>query len=127
MIAGIGVIVALVAFIEWVRSFFLDKTNLPEDAKDLTVALAEACVATAMQAGFMLPAAYVFSRSLFLPIFIHMGWDFAEPGIFGAINPSTSISQGLFASKVSGSVFLTGGQTGPQTSLQALILCLLTG
>ena len=250
MIAGIGVIVALVAFIEWIRSFFLDKTNLPEDAKDLTVALAEACVATAgyivlfraydkrridelstnqltenavtgfltgvvlqslfiliiylagtfvvvnvhpvstlvspfafaltagfvaeiiiigivfrlleeqtgtgvaliifvvlfavlhintkgatfvsvgataMQAGFMLPAAYVFSRSLFLPIFIHMGWDFAEPGIFGAINPSTSISQGLFTSKVSGSVFLTGGQTGPQSSLQALILCLLTG
>jgi membrane protease YdiL (CAAX protease family) len=39
--------------------------------------------ATAMQAGFMLPAAYVFSRNLWLPVFLHFGWDFAEPGIFG--------------------------------------------
>ncbi len=83
--------------------------------------------ATAMQAGFMLPAAYVFSRSLWLPIFLHLGWDFAEPGIFGAINSSTSISQGLFTSKISGAALLTGGQNGPQSSLQALIFCLLTG
>ncbi|HMC85811.1 MAG TPA: CPBP family intramembrane glutamic endopeptidase, partial [Chitinophagaceae bacterium] len=83
--------------------------------------------ATAMQAGFMLPAAYVFSRSLWLPIFLHLGWDFAEPGIFGAINSSTSVSQGLFTSKISGAALLTGAQNGPQGSLQAFILCLLTG
>jgi hypothetical protein len=80
-----------------------------------------------MQAGFMLPAAYVFSRSLWLPIFLHFSWDFAEPGIFGGINPSTSITQSLFTSKITGSSLLTGGQTGPQDSLQSLILCLLTG
>jgi uncharacterized protein len=83
--------------------------------------------ATAMQAGFMLPAAYVFSRSLWLPIFLHFSWDFAEPGIFGGINPSSSITQGLFTSKIVGSPLITGGQTGPQDSLQSLILCLLTG
>src|SRR4051812_27419293 len=31
--------------------------------------------ATAMQAGFMLPAAYFFSRNLRLPVFLHFGWD----------------------------------------------------
>jgi len=80
-----------------------------------------------MQAGFMLPAAYVFSRSLWLPIFLHFSWDFAEPGIFGGINPSTSLTEGLYTSKITGNSLLTGGETGPQDSLQSLIFCLLTG
>jgi uncharacterized protein len=84
------------------------------------------CV-TAIQAGFMLSAAYIFSRSLWLPIFLHFSWDFAEPGIFGGINPSLSITQSLLTSKISGAALITGGQTGPQNSLQSLILCLLTG
>ena len=83
--------------------------------------------ATAMQAGFMLPAAYVFSRNLWLPVFLHFGWDFAEPGIFGGINPSTSITQGLLTSKITGNSLLTGGDTGPQDSLPSLLLCLLLG
>jgi uncharacterized protein len=250
MIVGIGLIVALVAFIEWMRPFLLDKTNLPEDIKALIVAMAEACVATAgyiflfrayekrpihelsaatfnenavigflagiilqsvfiliiyltgtflvvhvnpvstligpfafaltagfvaeiiligivfrlleeqtgtmmalfifiilfavlhinakgatlmsvvstaMQAGFMLPAAYVFSRNLWLPVFLHFGWDFAEPGIFGGINPSTSLTQGLLTSKIAGNSLVTGGDNGPQDSLSSLLLCLLLG
>ena len=83
--------------------------------------------ATAMQAGFMLPAAYVFSRSLWLPMFLHFGWDFAEPGIFGGINPSSSLTQGLFTSKIAGNSLLTGGETGPQNSLTSLLLSLLLG
>lgn len=83
--------------------------------------------ATAMQAGFMLPAAYVFSRSLWLPVFLHFGWDFAEPGIFGGINPSTSLTQGLLTSKIEGNSLLTGGMNGPQDSLSSLLICLLLG
>jgi CAAX protease family protein len=81
--------------------------------------------ATAMQAGFMLPAAFVFSRNLWLPVFLHVGWDFAEPGIFGGMNPSTSITQGLLTSKITGNSLLTGGETGPQDSLSSLLICLL--
>jgi len=250
MIAGIGVIVSLVAFIEWLRPSTLDKTNLSDDVKALIVAVAEACFATAgyiflfrvyekrrihelsaatfidnavigfltgiilqslfiliiylagtflvvnvdpvstligpfafaltagfvaeiiligivfrlleeqtgtvmallifiilfamlhvnakgatlvsvgataMQAGFMLPAAYVFSRNLWLSIFLHFGWDFAEPGIFGGINPSTSLTQGLLTSKIAGNSLVTGGEAGPQNSLSSLLLCLLLG
>ena len=250
MIIGIGVIVLLVAVIEWLGSSILDKTNLPDDKKALTVAVAEAFIATtgyiflfriydkrpihelsasaffnnatvgfltgvalqslfilviyltgtflivninpvstlispfafaltagfvaeiimigivfrlleqqtgtvialfifiilfailhinvkgatlisisatAMQAGLLLPAAYVYSRNLWLPIFLHFGWDFAEPGIFGGINPSASLTQGLLTSKIAGNSLFTGGETGPQDSLSSLLLCLLSG
>ena len=48
---------------------------------------------TATQAGLLLSAAYVFTRSLWITIFFHFAWDFAEPGIFGAINPGNTINQ----------------------------------
>jgi len=83
--------------------------------------------ATAMQAGLLLPAAYIFSRNLWLPIFLHFGWDLAEPGIFGGINPSSSLTQGLLTSKIAGNSLFTGGETGPQDSLSSLLLCLLSG
>jgi membrane protease YdiL (CAAX protease family) len=84
-------------------------------------------LSTAFTAGLLLPAAYIFSRNLWLPIFIHFAWDFTEPGIYGAINPSISITKSLFESKISGARLLTGGPLGPQNSIQALIICLITG
>jgi len=78
---------------------------------------------TAIQSGLLLSAAYVFSRSLWLPIFFHFAWDFAEPGVFGAINPGISIDQSLLTSKIDGPLILTGGQLGPQNSIQSLLLC----
>ena len=45
IIIGISVIVLLVAGIEWLRSAILDKTNLPDNIKALTVAIAEAFIA----------------------------------------------------------------------------------
>jgi hypothetical protein len=84
-------------------------------------------LSTSINAGLLLPAAYVFSRNLWLPIFLHFAWDFTEPGIYGAINPSISITKSLFESKISGSRLITGGPLGPQNSIQALIICLITG
>ncbi len=83
-------------------------------------------LSTVIQAGVLLPAAYIFSRNLWIPIFLHFAWDFAEPGIFGGINPGISIDKSLFTSKISGASFLTGGQMGPQNSIQSLILCSIT-
>lgn len=80
-------------------------------------------LSTAIQAGILLPAVYIFSRNLWLPIFLHFAWDFTEPGIFGGINPGISIDKSLFASKISGNSFLTGGQMGPQNSIQSILLC----
>jgi membrane protease YdiL (CAAX protease family) len=82
---------------------------------------------TALQAGFLLSAGYVLCRSLWFTIFLHFAWDFAEPGIFGAINPGNMVNQSLLTSKITGSVYLTGGQMGPQNSIQAIIFCSITG
>lgn len=41
-------------------------------------------IAIAVEGGILLSAAYVYSRSLWLPIGIHFGWDFAGGGIFHA-------------------------------------------
>jgi membrane protease YdiL (CAAX protease family) len=84
-------------------------------------------LSTAIQAGFLMSAFYVLTRNLWSVIFLHFAWDFTEPGIFGAINPGNSVGQSLFVSKITGPDFLTGGQTGPQNSIQSLVLCSLTG
>ncbi len=78
---------------------------------------------TAIEAGLLLSAGYIFSRSLWLPIFLHFAWDFAEPGVFGAVNPGITIDQSLLTSKIDGPLILTGGQLGPQNSIQSLLLC----
>ena len=82
-------------------------------------------ISTAVEAGLLLSAGYIFSRSLWLAIFLHFAWDFAEPGVFGAINPGITIDQSLLTSKIEGPSILTGGQLGPQNSIQALLLCTL--
>jgi membrane protease YdiL (CAAX protease family) len=82
-------------------------------------------VNTALQSGVMLPATYIISRSLWVTIFMHFAWDFAEPGIYGGINPGDNINESLFASKINGAEIITGGLNGPQNSIQALLLCLI--
>jgi membrane protease YdiL (CAAX protease family) len=81
--------------------------------------------ATSLHAGLLLSAAYVVSRSLWFPIFLHFAYDFAEPGIFGGINPGIHENRSLFTSMISGNPLITGGEAGPQNSLQALIISLI--
>jgi membrane protease YdiL (CAAX protease family) len=84
-------------------------------------------IATALQAGFLLSVVYVYSGSLWLPIFLHFAWDFAEPAVYSGINEGISESATLVTSKITGNVWLTGGQSGPGTSLQSAIFCLIAG
>ncbi len=82
-------------------------------------------VSIAIQAGILLAAAYIYSKNLWLPIFLHFAWNFAEAGIFGAVISGNQIDESLFTSKFSGSMRLTGGSFGPENSLQATIFCLI--
>jgi membrane protease YdiL (CAAX protease family) len=84
-------------------------------------------LAVSMQAGFLLSAVYTLTRNLWFPIFLHFAWDFAEPGIFGAINPGNSIEKSLFTCHINGPYIFTGGPLGPVNSIQSLLLCLLAG
>ncbi len=79
----------------------------------------------AVEAGILLAAAYIYSRNLWLPIFLHFGWNFFESGIFGVANSGNEVSTSLFTSKLSGPEFLTGGAFGPENSIQAVVLGLI--
>lgn len=80
---------------------------------------------TMIQAGLLYSLVYVYSRSLWFPIFLHLAWDMAEPGIFGGANPGITSDRTWFSSMFRGPALWTGGADGPGHSLQAALLCLL--
>lgn len=74
-------------------------------------------IAIAIEAGFMLAAAYAATRSLWLTMGLHFGWNFAAAGIFSTVVSGNGISQGLLDSATSGPKALTGGDFGPEASV----------
>ena len=81
----------------------------------------------AVQAGVLLGASYIYSKNLWLPIFLHFAWNFAEAGIYGAVISGNTITKSLFTSKFSGPELITGGLFGPENSIQATVFCLILG
>jgi membrane protease YdiL (CAAX protease family) len=73
-------------------------------------------VAIAIEAGFMLAACYAATRSLWVPIGLHFGWNFAAGGIFSAVVSGNGQSKGLLDATTSGPALLTGGDFGPEAS-----------
>ncbi len=60
-------------------------------------------LAIAIQGGLMLAAVYAATRSLWLPIGLHFGWNFAESGIFGTtVSGSDNSGGGIFSSVLDG-------------------------
>ena len=82
--------------------------------------------AIALEAGILLAAAYMYTRSLWFVIGLHFAWNFTEGGIF-----STSVSggraEGMIGVQFTGSDVLTGGSFGPEASLPAVLVCLAAG
>ncbi|MGW6422994.1 CPBP family intramembrane glutamic endopeptidase [Nocardia sp. NPDC055053] len=80
----------------------------------------------AVTGGTLTAAAYVATRSLWLPIGLHFGWNFIQGGVFGVtVSGSGTASNGLLHTSLSGSSLLTGGAFGPEASLFALLVCLV--
>lgn len=78
-------------------------------------------VAIAVEAGAMLGAAYAATRTLWLPIGLHFGWNFAAAGIFGTEVSGNDTPQGLLEGVTSGPLLLSGGAFGPEGSLFAVL------
>ena len=70
----------------------------------------------AVEAGVLLGGAYMLTRSLWVPVGIHAGWNFAEGEIFGVPDSGIPV-HGLLQAKLSGPEFLTGGGFGLEASL----------
>lgn len=85
-------------------------------------------IAIAIEAGVLLGAAYVATRRLWVPIGLHIAWNFTQGGIFGVtISGSGLGTDGLFRSTLGGPTLITGGSFGAEASLPAVLLCLAVG
>lgn len=79
-----------------------------------------------IEAGLLFGAAYIYTRNLWFPITIHFAWNFMQSGIFGAITSGNEKTSSLLTTKLTGNTFITGGEFGPEGTIQALIFCVLT-
>lgn len=77
-------------------------------------------IAIAFEAGGMLAAAYAATRTLWVPIGLHFGWNFAQAGIFGNEVSGNGDSKGLLDGVTSGPALVSGGDFGPEASLYAV-------
>lgn len=76
--------------------------------------------AIAIEAGGMLGAAYIATRSLWLPIGLHFGWNIAASAIFSTEVSGNGTPQGLLDAATSGPLLVSGGSFGPEGSAYAV-------
>jgi membrane protease YdiL (CAAX protease family) len=77
--------------------------------------------AIAVEAGVLLGGAYMLTRSLWLAMGMHAGWNFTQGEIFDV--PVSGIDEhGLVQAKLSGPPLLSGGTFGLEASLIALVI-----
>jgi membrane protease YdiL (CAAX protease family) len=82
--------------------------------------------AIAVEAGVLLGAAYMLTRSLWMPMGLHAAWNFTQGFIFDV--PVSGIDQhGLVEAKLSGPQLLSGGTFGLEASLIALLVATAAG
>lgn len=80
-------------------------------------------LAIAVEAGILLGAAFVATQRLWVPIGLHIGWNFTEGSVFSMSVSGNNVKAGLIQGSLSGPRILTGGQFGPEASIIAVIVC----
>ncbi|HEX5237040.1 MAG TPA: CPBP family intramembrane glutamic endopeptidase, partial [Sphingomicrobium sp.] len=85
-----------------------------------------AAVGIAFEAGVMLGAAYMLTRSLWLPMGLHAAWNFTQGEVYDIPVSGTSV-HGLLVARLSGSPLLTGNGFGLEASPIAIIVATLFG
>lgn len=82
----------------------------------------QGAIAIIFEAGILLAAAFVLTQRLWFPIGMHIGWNFAEGGLFG-VSVSGGPATGLLKGTLTGPTWLTGGDFGPEASVVAIAVC----
>ena len=62
------------------------------------------------------------TSSLWMPIGLHAGWDWAETYFYGVADSGTASTRHFFNPHFSGPAWLTGGSVGPEGSVLCLVL-----
>jgi len=82
-------------------------------------------IVNSIAAGVTLAAAYMVTRRLWLPIGIHIAWNFTIGQIFSAVVSGHGTEPGLLRGRLSGPDWLTGGQFGVEASVVSLLMDLV--
>ena len=85
-----------------------------------------AAAGIAFEAGVMLGAAYMLTRSLWMPMGLHAAWNFAQGEIFDIPVSGTPV-HGMLTARLSGPPLLTGNGFGLEASLIAIAVATLFG
>ena len=85
-----------------------------------------AAVGIAFEAGVMLGAAYMLTRSLWLPMGLHAAWNFAQGEIYDIPVSGTPV-HGMLNARLSGPPLLTGNGFGLEASIIAIVVATLFG
>ena len=86
-------------------------------------------LAVALQAGALLAAAYALTHRLWLAFGIHVGWDFANDGVFGVgvAGQSGQSLPGLLKATLNGPDLFTGGARGVEASVITVVIMVVAG
>lgn len=82
-------------------------------------------IAIAIEAGLMLAMAYKCTDGLWFPIGIHWTWNFTQGNIFGFAVSGNNAGNTIIQPIVSGPDLITGGEFGPEASINAAVIGLL--
>jgi len=85
-----------------------------------------AAAGIAMEAGVMLGAAYMLTRSLWFPMGIHAAWNFTQGEIYDIPVSGTKVD-GMVDARLSGDPLLTGNGFGLEASVIAIVVATLFG
>ncbi len=80
-------------------------------------------VAVGVEAGVLLTAAFMLTRTIWFPLAIHFGWNYFQAKIYGVTTSGIS-TKGLIVPAIEGPEWLTGGTFGVEASVAAVLLCL---
>jgi len=80
----------------------------------------------AVEAGVLLGAAYMVTRSLWLPMGLHAAWNFTQGEIFDIPVSGTKV-HGFVTARLSGDPLLTGNGFGLEASLIAIVIATVFG
>ncbi len=80
-------------------------------------------VANIVLAGVLLSLAYYQTRSLWMPIGLHIAWNFTEGWIWGLPVSGTTVLQPLFNGREIGPDWWTGGTFGPEGGAACTLVC----
>lgn len=80
------------------------------------------CLSIAVEAGLLLGVVYHITNTLWMPIGLHLAWNFVQGVVFGFSVSGNEFDYALIIPEITGPDIITGGAFGPEASILTAIL-----